>query len=662
MNIDFIEGFINELAKCNRLSQVAAVIKSSLQELTGSDQVEVFDISDDGQVALIACDYHKQSNELAPQQFNELGQDLKLAQLVADKGKIVVYPPHSNIDRSFLLESEFALPKNRQSFLGVPMLLDNQLVGVLLIFNIRITNELANLIQTLKKLSNLSATIVRTVKFCEKALADLATIKLVNRVNSVINSSLNFSEVYQAFAEELKNIVKFDRICIAAVLPTTGELLIYAVVDNDRTLLEPGTRLPITGTAMEDMLLDNGQAQLITELKKHSKYIEDNELLEAGMNSLMRIPLISKGNIIGYLSLAGCQPEGYDFRDLLKIKPLAEHVAVAVSNAQLYEEVRQRNRSLAILNNIAVTLNERLDLKLLFSRILKHLLEATQFSSAIIYLNEQVSKQVQHGECRHIIPIAHAGISAEVMEQINHYHQASTFELIQNQNFPLSEVFKTQLKVPLNSQDQTVGLIILAHFKKILIAPEVHKTLWIIGRQIGVAVEHAALFQEVQRFARYDELTGLYNRREFYKRLEEEVNRSQRYHHQLSLLMLDVDNFKKFNDEHGHLAGDKALKQVAACINQTIRKTDLAARYGGEELSVILPETGKANAIKLAERLRRKISQDNIVTVSIGVATLPEDAFNSQQLVAAADKALYQAKAKGRNKIIAFDKEENKTG
>lgn len=158
-----------------------------------------------------------------------------------------------------------------------------------------------------------------------------------------------------------------------------------------------------------------------------------------------------------------------------------------------------------------------------------------------------------------------------------------------------------------------------------------------------------------------DDLTDVYNRRYFYEKLEEEIKRSERYETVLSLIMLDIDYFKHYNDTHGHQAGDSVLREVALLLRNNVREQDLVARYGGEEFSIILPETGKQVAGKLAERIRGCLSaqtfhfketlQSGKLTISLGVATFPEDAKSLNDLVETADRALYKAKEKGRNRV-----------
>ena len=162
------------------------------------------------------------------------------------------------------------------------------------------------------------------------------------------------------------------------------------------------------------------------------------------------------------------------------------------------------------------------------------------------------------------------------------------------------------------------------------------------------------LQEELQHLAISDGLTGLYNRRYLDTSLANELGRSQRYGHEMSIIMFDVDHFKLFNDEHGHDPGDRVLQYLSGTVKDQIRILDIPCRYGGEEFLIILPETNHASAMAIAERLRKSIEQTAVdglsVTVSIGVASYPDlEVENYQKFIEAADKALYEAKKAGRN-------------
>ena len=183
-----------------------------------------------------------------------------------------------------------------------------------------------------------------------------------------------------------------------------------------------------------------------------------------------------------------------------------------------------------------------------------------------------------------------------------------------------------------------------------------------IAPQVAVVVDRMSLREKAGEYAQRsitDSLTGLLNRRYIEERLTEEMNRSDRTGDPVTFMMLDVDEFKSYNDRYGHPAGDEALELIGQILRENLRGADVAARYGGEEFSVLLPETNLEEAQAIAERIRSNIETADFhyrrVTASIGIARCSAELCVSTDVVAAADKALYQAKRTGRNRVLSFE-------
>ncbi|MEW5767599.1 MAG: diguanylate cyclase [bacterium] len=188
------------------------------------------------------------------------------------------------------------------------------------------------------------------------------------------------------------------------------------------------------------------------------------------------------------------------------------------------------------------------------------------------------------------------------------------------------------------------------------------KNLNTVAMHSVVAIENALLHKKVEKLSVTDELTDLYNYRHFQERLQEELVRAKRYQSAFSLIMLDIDDFKKVNDTYGHLMGDTVLKELARVIKGVTRGVNIVARYGGEEFVIILPEENKMGASVMAERLRKNVEEVEFLkasgvknsirtTISLGVSTYPEDGVNERDLIKKADEALYQAKKGGKNRV-----------
>jgi diguanylate cyclase (GGDEF)-like protein len=218
--------------------------------------------------------------------------------------------------------------------------------------------------------------------------------------------------------------------------------------------------------------------------------------------------------------------------------------------------------------------------------------------------------------------------------------------------------------LPIVSEDKLWGVLHLRRGSPDAFTAEDVQLAQAIAYQFALAMQRAYLFDEVNLLAITDPLTELYNYRKMGRDLEREIVRSRRYEHPFSFIMADIDFFKDFNDLYGHQAGDLVLREVARLLDSGGREVDRVYRYGGEEFSVLLPETGGSEALKVAEKLRSLIESLEIeiegheapkrITISLGVASFPDDSEDFDALIVAADGALYAAKERGRNRAVAY--------
>ncbi len=211
--------------------------------------------------------------------------------------------------------------------------------------------------------------------------------------------------------------------------------------------------------------------------------------------------------------------------------------------------------------------------------------------------------------------------------------------------------------IPLLSENKFVGILTIDNLSKV----DFDRFL-IVAMQFALEIKKVLLYETVEALAITDGLTGLYTRRYFFERFDEELQRSKRHGFKFSFLMIDIDDFKRCNDTYGHLVGDAVLKETAHIAKGSTREIDLMARYGGEEFSLILPETDGAGAMLVAERIRKKIEESIFkaydeklkMTVSIGLAVYPDNSQEVFDLVEKADKALYAAKSSGKNIVCEY--------
>ncbi|MCM8790887.1 MAG: sensor domain-containing diguanylate cyclase [Candidatus Omnitrophica bacterium] len=221
--------------------------------------------------------------------------------------------------------------------------------------------------------------------------------------------------------------------------------------------------------------------------------------------------------------------------------------------------------------------------------------------------------------------------------------------------------------IPLKAKDKVVGAILVDNiFNKKPITKADVRMLAMFASHAGLAIENSRLYEETVYLSNTDWLTKLWNYGKFHQSLSYELEKSKIGDTSVSLVMVDVDNFKNYNDTLGHMKGDEALKAIAGVLQSKSRKGDIVARYGGEEFAIVMPNTSKENARLFAERLRNEIEKmfsnepgidpAKALTISCGIATYPEDANKKSELISRADLALYEAKHAGKNRTCVYSK------
>ena len=225
---------------------------------------------------------------------------------------------------------------------------------------------------------------------------------------------------------------------------------------------------------------------------------------------------------------------------------------------------------------------------------------------------------------------------------------------------PLNEDARSVIIIPMTSHGQSQGLLVAESCEPGFFGGRDEQLLSVVARSAGLALENAELHKRTEELSVIDGLTGTYNYRYFVQKFQEEKKRAVRYDLPLSVIMVDIDWFKKLNDGYGHEVGNLVLKSLARIIKGCIRDVDIFARYGGEEFVVILPQTPEKEAYRIGERIRERVERNTVnagqsrpvkITVSVGVSSYPENGKSEEELVSVADQALYRAKGSGRNLV-----------
>ncbi|MFT5208114.1 MAG: diguanylate cyclase (GGDEF)-like protein [Candidatus Omnitrophota bacterium] len=397
------------------------------------------------------------------------------------------------------------------------------------------------------------------------------------------------------------------------------------------------------------------------------------------IDSQVWVPLIVKEKLIGILTL-GRKQDGSVYQDveLNFILQLGNQAAVAFESAMLDEqkeraskELAKKMENLSILYSVSKALNFATDLKKILLFILDKSRDAVNAQKASLMLLDKATGEL----AVHVV----RGVPPEVEQKINSGKMdckkiavgegiagrvVETREHILVNNVSKDERFKKDgqtfadniLCMPLVANDEAIGVINLTNKQDGSdFTSEDAEILSTLSNQAAITIYNARLYH----LAITDGMTQLRIHRYFQQRLDEEIKRAAQFNHPLSLIMSDIDHFKNFNDTYGHQQGDIVLIETAKLFGECIREVDIAARYGGEEFAIILPETDIEEAEKVAEKIRKTIEEHDYtskkgvlkVTASLGVSTFPQHGKTKEQIIEAADKAMYVAKEAGRNNV-----------
>jgi diguanylate cyclase (GGDEF)-like protein len=338
-------------------------------------------------------------------------------------------------------------------------------------------------------------------------------------------------------------------------------------------------------------------------------------------------------------------------------------LSVTTKLAHLLQE--QASREIAV-NRIATAIRESLELGVILQKTVDEVGAALNVGSCALRVETETSEQALN--YFYFVESSERGTSNEekIADDLRLYcsqfdEYPATVIRDADDEADAVETYLPNASVPMIFQERLIGVLqITAADRSRVWGENEILLLRTVANQVAAAVNHARLFAQIQQQALTDALTGCYNRRSFEMQLDREMQMARRQHQPLSLIMLDLDRFKQLNDSAGHDAGDAALRKLADCFKQELRGVDSAARFGGDEFALILPQAYSDGAMIVAERLRASIEKIEIpgfgnLTASMGIATFPSHGASRTELVVTADSALYSAKRTGRNRVCVFE-------
>jgi diguanylate cyclase (GGDEF)-like protein len=504
-----------------------------------------------------------------------------------------------------------------------------------------------------------------------------------DRLERVMPLRRRFEEITDTLLWILKGSIRSSRYCLLFLTQKSDRILSLQQaagpdlegLDTDCKIV-PGRGL-IGWIAQEQRPVRLGHLE--TRQEGLVEYLKSPAVSGGEVQSILAMPLISEPSISGGLEgiVVVDSPEEEAFREE------DEHLLVLVSRQllQALHDLRDRQRmqdkamEFSTLLDVSRALSSRLDLGHRLSTMADKVRQIVPYDHCFVFRVEAGERRAQlavvRGEERVIPPGEWMVLNDGFISLIVKNRQPFLFTDLHERHrriqlFPSGCRIKLHpasfLGLPMVAEDRVIGIFVITSQRPDAFDGHHKDFLEALCHHAALSIWDAQLHDQVARLATSDGLTGVANHRKFQERLAEEFERANRQKGTFSLIMLDVDHFKQINDRFGHPAGDQVLKQTAEILKGMMRKVDTVARYGGEEFALLLPNAGRREAAKLADRIRSAIAAHSFeteaspisVTVSLGVANFPEDTRKRQELLAAADQALYAAKKAGRNRTSLY--------
>jgi len=480
-------------------------------------------------------------------------------------------------------------------------------------------------------------------------------IALLYDASQAVLSTFDLDEVLQQIVTIARDYFHLHNVAVLMLDPDSEELYVRSQIgwDEGHDKFRVPLGMGITGEAARQK-----RPIYVPDVSRDFRYI----LSAKSTRSELSIPLMVRDEVVGVLDCQSAMLDRFDRETIDLLTLFSTQASMALQNAKLYSLERHRASQLEAINAIAQQTTAVLELKELLAKVCSLIQSAFRVSQVSVLLkeDEDLVLRARHGTLTPRISEngrlpAETGLWGRAL--------ATGKTQIENDATAAADYIEFYLEtaarmcIPLVSFGQTLGVLVLDSATKGAFNSSDVQPLESVADICATAIQNAYYVDRVKQLAYLDGLTGVFNRRFFELRIAEEIERARRFNNGMAVIMVDIDQFKRLNDEFGHLLGDEVLRQVSSIFHQHLRKIDVVCRYGGEEFGILLAQTDSQHAMGVAEKLRRVVEAWQFpgvprpVTISAGVASFPGDGANRDDLMKAADAALYAAKQSGRNRV-----------
>lgn len=535
-----------------------------------------------------------------------------------------------------------------------PLLYRGELLGVLSLYHDSVRPYPSDDLRLAEAIANQAAVAVKNATLLNQAQRRAAEVDLLNRLFSTVSGTLNPTELFHRMVEEVATQLGYSHVSIYR--RDDDELSLQAQVGYAEVV----ERLPVSRGIM-GRVVRTAQPALLADVTADRDYVA----ADPTVRSEAAVPIIIDSEVRGVLNIEAGPERVLGPGDLQLLQTLARQLSVALRNATLYDEAKRTRDELSVLYDAAKAISSSLEMESVLETLVQVPCRAFGYEYGAILLVDDRSDDLVIEATYGYSPSTRGYRLASGKGITGSVHRTGKAELVRDvredaRYIDVNRDVVAEIAVPLIREGRVIGVFNVESTRPGALGERDVNILAALAGYATIAIQNARLFAQSERLAATDGLTGLFNHRHLHQAMERMLERCRREERPLALIMLEIDNFKRYNDTYGHQRGDEVLRIVAEMLRKGSRATDIVARYGGDEFMIVLPDTRKDTAGEVGERLRRAIEAypfrlgDNIVTnvtLSVGIAASPDDGDSVDALVDAVDRAQYSAKRSGGNKV-----------
>ena len=645
---------VTDISSCRSIEEVADSSTNQLIKLINAETCIFISRNKDGDDLQVikVCDTDSSFNTLSFVSDHFNSKCSLVRRILKEKSILQIHhtdPGLTEGDRKCLQTT------NIKSMLLLPLMAEGKLNGLIAIGQISISRLFTEQDILLAHLiASQSSAALESARLYQSVIQYSNELEAFHNVGLTITSSLNIKSVISSILQSSMRLLS-DAQNSHMFLYDSEKLSFISALWYDGERQEPKAHPRPDGLTYT--VARSGELIFVPDMTNHPLF---QNVPPDWTGSIIGLPLKYGDRVVGVMTIAFTNPRELTDAEQRVLKMMGAQAAIAIENARLYERIVQNAQQMEAITQASISLTSSLNLEDVLSAIINSsftFIEGLKDSHIFLYDGNQLTfgAGMMDDGTRLEKPYAEPrqnGLTYSVAKSGNPILIPEMHDHIMFKDAP-PDWKGALIGLPLKIRNRVVGAMTMACLESKEFSEEDLRILRMLGDQAAIAIENANLHKMIEQQAHTDFLTQLPNRRSFEERLEDEIRRSHRYQHHFVMAMMDMNGFKRINDNFGHPVGDKALRQIADCLHSSIRETDFLARIGGDEFGLLMPETDRKTGNLVVKRLQENLKKlklilpDNrtdILTISAGLSAYPADEDTHSGLFHIADQNLYKSK------------------